>query len=56
MDIYTAIGSIVRHALTVGGGYLVASGIASQDQSAAIIGGLIALGGVALSIYNKRKK
>lgn len=56
MDIYLALGTLVRHALTTGGGYLVASGIATQDQTGQIIGGLIALGGVLLSLYNKRRK
>lgn len=56
MDIYILVGSLVRHALTLGGGYLVSSGLATQDQSAQIIGGLVAIGGLALSLFNKRKK
>lgn len=56
MELNKLIGSIVRHALTTAGGYFVANGLATQEQSTAIIGGIVALVGVLLSVYHKRVK
>ena len=46
---------IIRHALTTGGGALVANGTLGQDDVTSIVGGLIALVGVVWSIFNKKK-
>jgi hypothetical protein len=45
---------IVRHILTTGAGVVVADGYATSDQATAIIGGLMALIGIAWSLWNKQ--
>ena len=49
------LGLIFRHGLTSTGGALVAEGIMTADQSNAIIGGVTALIGVLMSIFEKYK-
>lgn len=44
---------IVRHLLTSAAGGLIAHGYLTTDQSQQIIGGLIAIIGVAWSLYQK---
>jgi hypothetical protein len=56
MELNAVLGSLLRHGLTTLGGSLVASGIITAADSQAIIGGVVALGGVLLSLYNKKKK
>jgi hypothetical protein len=46
---------VLRHLLTFGGGYLVSNGVVSAGELETIIGAVIGLGGVAWSIYEKRK-
>ena len=54
------IGLALRHLLTFGGGLLVAKGVLDAGTVAAInspevIGALATIGGVVLSIWNKKK-
>ena len=46
---------VVRHILTFGGGYLTSNGVVSASELEAGIGAIITLGGIAWSIYEKRK-
>ena len=46
---------VIRHALTAAGGGLIANGAVTADQWQAIVGGVIAVLGVAWSIYQKRQ-
>jgi len=46
---------LLRHALTTGGGVLVANGTMTQDNLTAIVGGLLALVGIGFSVWNKKK-
>ena len=48
------VGPMVRHGMTVLGGYLMAEGVADQIAVDAIAGGGVALVGVALSFYEKK--
>lgn len=45
----------IRHVLTFGGGFVVAKGWLSAEELTAVVGGLLAVAGVAHSIYQKRK-
>ena len=45
---------LLRHALTLAGGALVAAGYASPGDVGTVIGAVLALGGVAWSAYDKR--
>lgn len=46
---------LVRHALTIAGGYLAARGISVDDSTAtALAGGLVALVGVVWSMLHKK--
>lgn len=47
-------GPIIRHGATIAGGWLLASGYADAAAVEAISGGIIALGGVAMSIAEKK--
>jgi hypothetical protein len=44
---------IVRHFLTTAAGGLIAQGYVNNDQASAIIGGIVALIGVAWSLLQK---
>ena len=44
---------ILRHILTIAGGYLVATGKLDPESSTTIIGSLTALAGIGLSIKHK---
>lgn len=44
---------VVRHALTTFGGYVVASGFASQSDVELAIGAIVTLLGVAWSVFHK---
>lgn len=46
----------IRHALTTGGGALVAKGVLTQDDATTIIGGLLTLASVVWSHYSKITK
>jgi hypothetical protein len=50
------ITSLVRHLLTLAGGYFVSKGIVDHASSEAIIGGVVAAVGVAWSIVHNLKK
>lgn len=50
------IGPMVRHGMTVLGGYLMAEGLADQIAVDAIAGGGVALVGVALSVFEKKTR
>jgi len=44
---------LIRHLLTIVGGYYVAKDQIDQDSVNAVIGGITSLAGVAWSIHNK---
>lgn len=46
---------ILRHLLTYAGGTLVTSGLGTQDQATAIVGGVVALAGIVWSVLQKKK-
>ena len=46
---------VIRHALTAAGGGLIANGTITDSDLQAIVGGVIAVLGVAWSIYQKRQ-
>jgi len=46
---------LVRHALTIVGGALVAKGFIDEDILAEAIGGVLAIAGVVWSIVDKKK-
>ena len=48
------IGGLVRHLLTFGGGFLVTNGTITDGDLQAVVGGVIAIGGVLWSIFTKR--
>ena len=45
---------LLRHALTTGGGYLVANGMIGSSDMETLVGGLMAVLGVCWSLYDKR--
>ena len=47
--------SLIRHALTVGGGGLVSKGLISEDTLTSGIGALVTLVGIIWSIVSKLK-
>lgn len=49
-----AISSLIRHALTAAGGFLVAKGLASTEQITEVVGALITLIGVGWSIKKNK--
>ena len=51
---WDVIGGLTRHLLTFGGGFLVTNGTISDGELQAVIGGVIAIGGVLWSIFAKR--
>jgi hypothetical protein len=48
------VGPMIRHGATILGGYLMAQGYADESTVSQITGGLTAVGGVALSIMEKK--
>ncbi|MGH1445578.1 MAG: hypothetical protein ACRBBO_05990 [Cognatishimia sp.] len=50
------LGSVIRHGATALGGVLMAEGYADEQTVQQITGGIVALGGVTLSILEKRYK
>lgn len=46
---------LIRHTLTLAGGYLVAKGLASDSMVNDIVGGVIALIGVIWSVLHKKQ-
>ena len=51
---WDVIGGLVRHLLTFGGGFLVTNGTMSDGDLQAVVGGVIAIGGVLWSVFTKR--
>jgi hypothetical protein len=51
---WDVIGGLVRHLLTFGGGFLVTNGTITDTDLQAVVGGVIAIGGVLWSIFAKR--
>lgn len=51
----TILGLVFRHVLSGASGYLIAQGLASNDQTQAITGGITALSAVVLSAWQKYK-
>lgn len=47
------ISAILRHALTMGGGWMISEGYADDETVSQISGGVIALSGVLLSLLDK---
>jgi hypothetical protein len=50
------VGPMIRHGLTVVGGYLLAEGVADQAAVDAITGGAVALVGVGMSFWDKKSR
>ena len=50
------IASLIRHALTAAGGFLVAKGVASTEQITELVGALLSLASVGWSIKNNTLK
>lgn len=50
------IASLIRHALTAAGGFLVAKGVASTEQITEIVGALLSLASVGWSIKSNANK
>lgn len=50
-----AILGVIRHLLTTGGGVLVANGMLTDGQAATATGAIVALAGVAWSVFDKRR-
>lgn len=48
--------ALIRHGLTTAGGGLIASGAVTGSQWQDVIGGLMALGAIAWSLYQKRQQ
>jgi len=48
------VGLVLRHGLTVAGGWMLAEGYTDEATLQTIEGGLIALSGVALSVFEKK--
>ena len=48
------VGAVVRHGLTAAAGALVASGYATSDQAAAVVGGAMAVVAIGWSWWQKR--
>jgi hypothetical protein len=49
-----AIGGLVRHALTTAAGAAAAAGYLAESDVSVVVGGVMALIGVAWSIYEKK--
>lgn len=45
---------LLRHVLTMAGGYLVAKGYVAEGDVETVVGATLALGGVAWSAFDKR--
>ncbi|MCE8508352.1 hypothetical protein KBY28_07795 [Ruegeria pomeroyi] len=48
------VGSLIRHTMTVAGGALIAGGYVDESTWQTVTGGAVALGGVALSVAEKK--
>ncbi len=50
------VGSVIRHGATIIGGWLLSEGYADQAAAEAIAGGIVASGGVAWSVAEKKAR
>ena len=55
MDMKEVFTSLVRHGLTIGGGFLVSQGYFEAAQAETLIGAALTIFGVAWAIYSKKK-
>jgi hypothetical protein len=51
---WDVVGGLTRHLLTFGGGFLVTNGTITDGDLQAVVGGVIAIGGVLWSVFTKR--
>lgn len=51
----SSVKSLIRHALSAIGGYLVARGLVSTDQLPEIVGAIITIGSAAWGVWSKKK-
>ena len=56
MDKKALIGLLIRHGLTIAGGIATGSGYISESEVQTGIGAIGALVGIALSVFEKRKR
>jgi hypothetical protein len=56
MDTKLLLGLIVRHALTVAGGYATGTGLVTESDITTGVGAVTALVGIVMSILEKRKR
>ncbi len=56
MDKKALIGLLIRHGLTIAGGIATGSGYLSESEVQTGTGAIVALVGVLLSIFEKRKR
>jgi len=56
MALEVFLGLLIRHALTAFGGSIGFHGFLTGDNVSTIVGGLIAIGGVALSVLEKKSR
>lgn len=56
MDTKLLFGLILRHALTIAGGYATGSGLVSDSELSTGVGAITALVGIALSVMDKLKR
>jgi hypothetical protein len=50
------VAGIIRHVVTIAGGYFVSRGLIDESALITIAGGAAALAGVLWSVYSKRSK
>ena len=55
-DMAEMVMGLIRHALTTAGGYLAAKGVMATSEAEVVVGAIVALLGVAWSMYIKRKE
>ena len=56
-ELFQTVGlPLIRHALTAGGGALVAGGYIDASQAQAGTGAILALVGIGLSLWDKRSR
>ena len=48
--------SLIRHALTLGAGYLVGKGYIDSSMANEVVGGVMSVGAVGWSFFEKRSK
>jgi hypothetical protein len=56
MDTKLLLGLIVRHALTVAGGYATGTGLVTESDITTGVGAVTAIVGIVMSILEKRKR